>query len=66
MAGPPGRTCCLAFRALIRALVLVPIQLKQRALLNRFDHITADYLRLSKVWQISARWPPSCRCPSCT
>jgi uncharacterized membrane protein len=22
-------------------------------LLNRFDHITADYLRLSKVWQIS-------------
>ena len=38
---------------LIWALVLVPIQLKQRALLNRFDYITADYLRLSKVWQIS-------------
>jgi uncharacterized membrane protein len=41
------------FSGLIWALVLVPIQLKQRALLNRFDHITADYLRLSKVWQIS-------------
>jgi uncharacterized membrane protein len=38
---------------LIWALVLVPIQLKQRTLLNRYDHITADYLRLSRVWQIS-------------
>ena len=38
---------------LIWALVLVPIQLRQRTLLHRYDHITADYLRLSRVWQIS-------------
>jgi uncharacterized membrane protein len=38
---------------LIWALVLVPIQLKQRDLLRKFDHITPAYLRLSKVWQIS-------------
>ena len=38
---------------LIWAFVLVPIQLKQRALLARFDYITAEYLRLSRVWQIS-------------
>jgi uncharacterized membrane protein len=38
---------------LIWALVLVPIQLKQRALLRKFDHITPAYLRLSRVWQVS-------------
>jgi uncharacterized membrane protein len=38
---------------LIWALVLLPIQLRQRALLRRTDHITAEYLWLSKVWQIS-------------
>jgi len=38
---------------LIWVFVLVPIQLKQRALLARFDYITADYLRLSRLWQIS-------------
>jgi uncharacterized membrane protein len=37
---------------LIWALVLLPIQLKQRQLLRQFDHITSEYLRLSKVWQI--------------
>jgi uncharacterized membrane protein len=37
---------------LIWALVLLPIQLKQRQLLRQFDHITLEYLRLSKVWQI--------------
>jgi uncharacterized membrane protein len=38
---------------LIWAFVLVPIQLRQRTLLARFDYITADYLRLSRVWQIA-------------
>jgi uncharacterized membrane protein len=38
---------------LIWALVLLPIQLKQRVLLKKYDHITSEYLRLSKVWQIS-------------
>lgn len=38
---------------LIWAFVLVPIQLKQRTLLRQHNFITADYLRLSKVWQIS-------------
>lgn len=38
---------------LIWVFVLVPIQLKQRALLARFDYITADYLRLSRLWQIA-------------
>ncbi len=37
---------------LIWALVLLPIQLRQRQLLRKFDHITSEYLRLSKVWQI--------------
>jgi uncharacterized membrane protein len=37
----------------IWAAVLLPIQLKQRALLRQYDHITPDYLRLSKVWQFS-------------
>jgi uncharacterized membrane protein len=38
---------------LIWAFVLVPIQLRQRALLARFDYITADYQRLSRVWQVA-------------
>jgi uncharacterized membrane protein len=38
---------------LIWALVLLPIQLKQRVLLKKYDHITAEYLRWSRVWQIS-------------
>ena len=38
---------------LIWLLVLVPIQLKQRRLLQRTTQITAEYLVWSKVWQIS-------------
>ena len=38
---------------LIWLLVLVPIQLKQRQLLRQCDHITSEYLRLSRIWQIS-------------
>lgn len=38
---------------LIWAFVLLPIQLRQRSLLSRSDRITAEYLQLSKVWQIS-------------
>ena len=37
----------------IWALVLVPIQLRQRKILKRDKAITAEYLRLSKIWQIS-------------
>lgn len=43
----------LGLSGLIWLLVLVPIQLKQRALLARTDRITSEYLQLSKVWQIS-------------
>ena len=38
---------------LIWAFVLVPIQLRQRTLLARFDYITADYLRLSRLWKVA-------------
>ena len=38
---------------LIWAIVLVPIQLKQRALLARTDRITPEYLQLSRIWQIT-------------
>ena len=38
---------------LIWALVLVPIQLRQRSLLRRDRAITAEYLRLSRIWQVS-------------
>lgn len=38
---------------LIWLLVLVPIQLRQRTLLARTDRITPEYLRLSRLWQIS-------------
>lgn len=42
-----------ALSGLIWALVLMPIQLKQRAILRRDQAITAEYLRLSRLWQIS-------------
>ena len=38
---------------LIWALVLVPIQLRQRVLLKQFQTITPEYLKLSRIWQIS-------------
>jgi len=38
---------------LIWAMVLVPIQLRQRTLLRRDRAITAEYLRLSRIWQVS-------------
>lgn len=38
---------------LIWALVLVPLQLKQRALLKKTTTITGEYLQLSRIWQIS-------------
>ena len=38
---------------LIWALILVPIQLRQRVLLGRHRAITPEYLKLSRVWQIS-------------
>lgn len=38
---------------LIWLLVLVPIQLRQRLLLKRDKAVTAAYLRLSRIWQIS-------------
>lgn len=38
---------------LIWALVLVPIQLRQRVLLKRTHAITPEYLKLSRIWQIS-------------
>jgi uncharacterized membrane protein len=38
---------------LIWALVLVPIQLRQRVLLRRDHAITREYLKLSRIWQIS-------------
>jgi uncharacterized membrane protein len=38
---------------LIWLLVLVPIQLRQRTLLKRFHAITPEYLKLSRIWQIS-------------
>jgi uncharacterized membrane protein len=38
---------------LIWMLVLVPIQFKQRLLLQRTTQITSEYLQLSRVWQFS-------------
>jgi uncharacterized membrane protein len=38
---------------LIWAAVLVPIQLRQRTLLRATTQITAEYLQLSRVWQMS-------------
>ena len=34
-------------------LVLVPIQLRQRVLLKRDQSVTPQYLKLSRIWQIS-------------
>ena len=34
-------------------LVLVPIQLKQRRLLQRTTQITSEYLQWSRIWQVS-------------
>lgn len=42
-----------AISGLIWAVVLVPIQLRQRKLLKRDRAITPEYLRLSRIWQIS-------------
>ncbi|MEY4266400.1 MAG: hypothetical protein RIS90_935 [Pseudomonadota bacterium] len=42
-----------ALSGLIWAMVLVPIQLRQRTLLRRDRAITAEYLRLSRIWQVS-------------
>ncbi len=41
------------FSGLIWALLLVPIQLRQRVLLKRDKAITSEYLKLSRIWQIS-------------
>lgn len=38
---------------LIWVLVLVPIQWRQRVLLGRHRAITPEYLKLSRIWQIS-------------
>jgi len=38
---------------LIWMLVLLPIQLKQRRILQRSTQITSEYMVLSRVWQIS-------------
>jgi len=38
---------------LIWMLVLVPIQLKQRKLLQRTTQITSEYLQWSRIWQVS-------------
>jgi uncharacterized membrane protein len=38
---------------LIWMLVLVPIQFKQRKILQRTTQITAEYLQLSRLWQVS-------------
>jgi uncharacterized membrane protein len=38
---------------LIWAVLLVPIQLRQRTLLRRYKAVTGEYLRLSRIWQIS-------------
>lgn len=43
----------LGISGLIWAFVLLPIQLRLRVLLRRHDHITADYIRLSRLWQIA-------------
>ena len=42
-----------AISGLIWAVLLVPIQLRQRHLLQRYRAVTSEYLRLSRIWQIS-------------
>jgi uncharacterized membrane protein len=41
----------LGISGAIWAIVLVPIQLRQRKILKRDKAITPEYLRLSKIWQ---------------
>ena len=43
----------LGMSGLIWLFVLVPIQLKQRALLQNTDTVCAEYWRLSRIWQIA-------------
>ena len=43
----------LSFSGAIWLFLLVPIQLKQRALLKKSDTVCADYWRLSRIWQIA-------------
>ena len=43
----------LIFSGLIWLLVLVPIQLKQRALLRASNTVCDQYWRLSRIWQIA-------------
>jgi len=43
----------LGFSGLIWLFVLVPIQLKQHALLKNSDTVCAEYWRLSQIWQIT-------------
>ena len=43
----------LGLSGLIWLLVLVPIQLRQRMLLKRDQAVTTEYLKLSRIWQIS-------------
>ncbi len=43
----------LGLSGLIWAFVLMPIQLKQRKILATTDTITDEYLRLSRLWQIT-------------
>ena len=43
----------LGFSGLIWLFVLVPIQLKQHALLKNTDTVCAEYWRLSRIWQIA-------------
>ena len=43
----------LSISGLIWLFVLVPIQLKQRALLQNTDNVCADYWRLSRLWKIA-------------
>lgn len=43
----------LSFSGLIWLFVLVPIQLKQRALLSNTNTVCADYWRLSRIWKMA-------------
>jgi len=43
----------LSFSGAIWLFVLVPIQLKQRALLKKSDTVCADYWRLSHIWKLA-------------
>ena len=43
----------LSFSGAIWLFVLVPIQLKQRALLKKSDTVCADYWRLSRIWKLA-------------